>query len=695
MFFLGDEGDEDATGSNTKTFVFDVSDLTAPILSYTYIHKGRAVDHNMYSRGSLLFQANYASGMRVLEVSADSLAEIGYFDSSEAPATQMTGAWSVYPYFGKGKVIISGDEGIHIVQLNQSLTNLADGITTITSTKATTTTTSTAAETLEIVSCPTEVYGHQGYSFVVTIKYSSGGDSDGIVLKLSFKALDGSSSIARLISIQPGNGVSVNVTMNVKAAGLNSASQHKLLAYITTTTDKRYIARLSGDIKTGITVLDETTTTTTSFSETPADRTIAAELASPMSCSELGWTPNSNGVCASSVLNGHCFNSGDIDHTWATRLCELFNARLCTIAELESGVAKGTGCMLDNAEVWTSNECSPGVFTTALGGNGSRQACVAGTAASFDVRCCADDVASGMRPDPESTAGPSTDDPMPPAGQPALSEKPCADLGSAFQMGISSPSVPSSRDVCCAATTANGICLESMTFDDAKAFCEAGGARLCTLTELQNNECANRGCQYNSKFGWSTDTCDGGYMTATNKFYSGKPPVCVADTEERIGSCCADVFSTSARLAAPEEKPSDDGDEQYLAYGEVEADQEQEGKTNGDRNSESSISAAIGTSVGITISVAVVAVVAVHRRAASTALRAAATNAMMSEGNMPDVRWDPASTMGSHHFYPEIAGNEPHTAAISGAPDTLEKYLDVRNIPSGLSKSDAQIVVGI
>jgi choice-of-anchor B domain-containing protein len=132
LLFLGDEMDEMVDGSNTKTFVFNVVDLNVPQFVQRYTSPNRYIDHNMYVMGNALLQANYAGGLRVLridEMATSILAEVGHYKTSTALNGQMKGAWSVFPYFGGGKIVVSGDEGIHVLQLDDTLTSLTTGST--------------------------------------------------------------------------------------------------------------------------------------------------------------------------------------------------------------------------------------------------------------------------------------------------------------------------------------------------------------------------------------------------------------------------------------------------------------------------------------------------------------------------------------------------------------------------------------
>ena len=64
FFLLGDELDEYAFNLSTRTHVFDVSDLDAPVYVFPYSLGPLATDHNLYVLGNRVFEANYRSGLR-------------------------------------------------------------------------------------------------------------------------------------------------------------------------------------------------------------------------------------------------------------------------------------------------------------------------------------------------------------------------------------------------------------------------------------------------------------------------------------------------------------------------------------------------------------------------------------------------------------------------------------------------------
>jgi len=153
-FLFNDEGDEFA-GIGTRTYVFDVRDLDAPVLLGTFDNPRDAVGHNIYVTGGFAYQANYTSGLRIVDVrgvATMSLAEVGYYDThpeddqfdqlarcrlpdparvtglgpaaplagvqvtphpgdgSSCGLAEYAGAWSNYPFFASGTIVVSDME---------------------------------------------------------------------------------------------------------------------------------------------------------------------------------------------------------------------------------------------------------------------------------------------------------------------------------------------------------------------------------------------------------------------------------------------------------------------------------------------------------------------------------------------------------------------------------------------------------
>lgn len=114
LFFMGDEFDELALGMNTRTLVFEVADLDNPAFAMAHAHSTSTIDHSMFVVGDYLYQANYEAGLRVLRIDRGAgveLSEIAYFDTApDSDSRRFAGAWSVYPFFDNGALLVSDME---------------------------------------------------------------------------------------------------------------------------------------------------------------------------------------------------------------------------------------------------------------------------------------------------------------------------------------------------------------------------------------------------------------------------------------------------------------------------------------------------------------------------------------------------------------------------------------------------------
>ena len=120
-FIVGDELDEINFGNNTRTLVFDLTDLDNPLFDFDYLGPTAAIDHNGYPNGNDYFLANYRAGVRILDLSqigSNTLAEIGFFDTyPEDDNAAFNGVWNVYPFFTSGNIVISDIErGLFIIK---------------------------------------------------------------------------------------------------------------------------------------------------------------------------------------------------------------------------------------------------------------------------------------------------------------------------------------------------------------------------------------------------------------------------------------------------------------------------------------------------------------------------------------------------------------------------------------------------
>jgi len=136
----GDEVDEITNYDKTRTLILDITNLTDPTNFQQYFGKTAAIDHNLYivnaqegygpayMNSDLIYQSNYRAGLRILQVinidtdydNATNIHEVGYFDTFPADdKNKFNGAWSAFPYFDSGLVVISSfAEGLFVVKPN-------------------------------------------------------------------------------------------------------------------------------------------------------------------------------------------------------------------------------------------------------------------------------------------------------------------------------------------------------------------------------------------------------------------------------------------------------------------------------------------------------------------------------------------------------------------------------------------------
>ena len=116
-FILGDELDEQEFGFNSKTLIFNLTDLDNPTLLSTYLGPTPAIDHNGYVMGNEYYLANYRAGMRIIDITniaatTNAMTETAFFDTfPSSDSANFNGVWSIYPYFASGNIIISDIEG--------------------------------------------------------------------------------------------------------------------------------------------------------------------------------------------------------------------------------------------------------------------------------------------------------------------------------------------------------------------------------------------------------------------------------------------------------------------------------------------------------------------------------------------------------------------------------------------------------
>ena len=129
-YLMNDELDEQRNGHNTKTYIWDLIDLESPQIIGFYNGSKASIDHNLYIKGNYAYLTNYTSGLSIVEISDignGNLQEVASFDGYPAnDGATFNGAWSNYPYFDSGVVIMSDfDGGLFILDPNLCPTTAA------------------------------------------------------------------------------------------------------------------------------------------------------------------------------------------------------------------------------------------------------------------------------------------------------------------------------------------------------------------------------------------------------------------------------------------------------------------------------------------------------------------------------------------------------------------------------------------
>jgi choice-of-anchor B domain-containing protein len=124
--YVDDELDElNGLVENTRTLVWDVSDLDDPVLAKEFFNPNTtAIDHNLYVKGDKMYQSNYVAGLRVLDIQEPTEPrEVGFFDTvpfgDDGP--RFDGSWSNYPFFESGIIAVTSmSEGLFLLRYREA-----------------------------------------------------------------------------------------------------------------------------------------------------------------------------------------------------------------------------------------------------------------------------------------------------------------------------------------------------------------------------------------------------------------------------------------------------------------------------------------------------------------------------------------------------------------------------------------------
>lgn len=120
-FLMNDEIDEGSNGHNTRTHIWDIRDLDAPVYMNYFESENASTDHNLYIRGDRAYLSNYSGGLRIYDIgniASASLNEVAYFDVYPSNNNVgYIGTWSNYPYFESNVIAVTNrSEGLFLVK---------------------------------------------------------------------------------------------------------------------------------------------------------------------------------------------------------------------------------------------------------------------------------------------------------------------------------------------------------------------------------------------------------------------------------------------------------------------------------------------------------------------------------------------------------------------------------------------------
>lgn len=119
-FFVNDELNEyQGPDKYQTTLIFDLRNLDEPEILTVYRSNLQTIDHNNYVVDNLLYQSNYSTGLRVINIQKiQSPTEVAYFDTYiSGDIVDFVGSWSNYPYLKSGTLLVSSiEEGLYVLK---------------------------------------------------------------------------------------------------------------------------------------------------------------------------------------------------------------------------------------------------------------------------------------------------------------------------------------------------------------------------------------------------------------------------------------------------------------------------------------------------------------------------------------------------------------------------------------------------
>ena len=97
---------EENAGGKPK--VYDIQNLMAPVLKYTFGDLTAHIGHNVHIKGDTAFVSYYTAGVRLYDISdPEKPVEFAYYDTFSGADGGFDGVWEVAPYFPSGIFIVS------------------------------------------------------------------------------------------------------------------------------------------------------------------------------------------------------------------------------------------------------------------------------------------------------------------------------------------------------------------------------------------------------------------------------------------------------------------------------------------------------------------------------------------------------------------------------------------------------------
>lgn len=113
----------DEIGNTPKTLkIWDVSNINSFSMAAEYIGDPQSIVHNVFVKGNIAYLSYYTAGLKVIDISEPSIPiEVGGYDTYGGPNGSMRGAWSTFPFFPSGNIIIGDrDAGLFVVTFDQN-----------------------------------------------------------------------------------------------------------------------------------------------------------------------------------------------------------------------------------------------------------------------------------------------------------------------------------------------------------------------------------------------------------------------------------------------------------------------------------------------------------------------------------------------------------------------------------------------